>query len=111
MPGVCTVNCHLGPSPLGRKEGGDAAWLTLPFPMMMYRHGKLKKTILAAYTCVLRGTGSVLLSALQSLLSMHWAWCPRLENQVQVFSVMQFIVSFLIIRPYMLCGDAVPPLD
>ncbi|XP_042152496.1 diacylglycerol O-acyltransferase 2-like [Oncorhynchus tshawytscha] len=46
-------------------------------------------------SCV-SGTGSVLLSALQSLLSVCWAWCPRLEKQVQVFSVMQSIVSFLI---------------
>ncbi|XP_014018432.1 diacylglycerol O-acyltransferase 2 isoform X1 [Salmo salar] len=58
----------------------------------------VKKTILPAYTCVLRGTGCIL-SALQSLLSVRWAWCPRLENQVQIFSVMQFIVSFLIIGP------------
>ncbi|XP_021438373.2 diacylglycerol O-acyltransferase 2 [Oncorhynchus mykiss] len=49
--------------------------------------------------CLLDGTGSVLLSALQSLLSVRWAWYPRLEKQVQVFSVMQSIVSFLIMGP------------
>ncbi|XP_035591952.1 diacylglycerol O-acyltransferase 2-like [Oncorhynchus keta] len=54
------------------------------------------KAILVAYTSVLRGTGSVILSA---LLSVRWAWCPRLEKQVQVFSVMQSIVSFLIMGP------------
>ncbi|KAM3837515.1 diacylglycerol O-acyltransferase 2 isoform 1-T2 [Vipera latastei] len=67
------------------------------------------KTLLAAYAGVLRGTGSSILSALQDL---SWLSKSKVEKQLQIISVLQWVISFLmmgiictIILIYMLCTD------
>ncbi|XP_070607618.1 diacylglycerol O-acyltransferase 2-like [Erythrolamprus reginae] len=67
------------------------------------------KTLIAAYAGVLRGTGSSILSALQDL---SWLSKSKMEKQLQIISVLQWVVSFLtmgilstIILIYMLCTD------
>ncbi|XP_018610569.1 diacylglycerol O-acyltransferase 2 [Scleropages formosus] len=70
------------------------------------------KTILAAYSGVLRGTGSSILSALQDLPSASWLSRSKLEKQLQVISVLQWILTFLVLGAtctvaliYMFCTD------
>ncbi|XP_015684376.1 diacylglycerol O-acyltransferase 2-like [Protobothrops mucrosquamatus] len=67
------------------------------------------KTLIAAYAGVLRGTGSSILSALQDL---SWLSKSKVEKQLQIISVLQWVISFLtmgvictIILIYMLCTD------
>ncbi|KAJ8403815.1 hypothetical protein AAFF_G00346830 [Aldrovandia affinis] len=54
------------------------------------------KAILAAYAGVLR-TGSSIISALQDLSPVFWR--SQIQQQLQVISVMQWILSFLILGP------------
>ncbi|RLW03255.1 hypothetical protein DV515_00006554 [Chloebia gouldiae] len=67
------------------------------------------KTIIAAYSGVLRGTGSNILSALQDLF---WLLKFKAEKQLQIISVLQWVLTFLImgiactlILMYILCTD------
>ncbi|XP_030115698.1 diacylglycerol O-acyltransferase 2 isoform X1 [Taeniopygia guttata] len=67
------------------------------------------KTIIAAYSGVLRGTGSNILSALQDLF---WLLKSKAEKQLQIISVLQWVLTFLImgiactlILMYILCTD------
>ncbi|XP_053163413.1 diacylglycerol O-acyltransferase 2 [Hemicordylus capensis] len=67
------------------------------------------KTIIAAYSGVLRGTGSSILSALQDL---SWLSKSKVEKQLQAISVLQWVLTFLImgiccpfIIMYLLCTD------
>ncbi|KAJ8266656.1 hypothetical protein GJAV_G00133110 [Gymnothorax javanicus] len=55
------------------------------------------KTILAAYSGVLRGTGSSLLSALQDLPSAPWLSHSKVEKHLRLISVMQWVISFLLL--------------
>ncbi|XP_066555631.1 diacylglycerol O-acyltransferase 2 [Amia ocellicauda] len=54
------------------------------------------KTIIAAYSGVLRGTGSSILSALQDLPSAPWLSRSKVERHLQMISVMQWVLTFLI---------------
>ncbi|XP_033001872.1 diacylglycerol O-acyltransferase 2 [Lacerta agilis] len=67
------------------------------------------KTLIAAYSGVLRGTGSGILSAFQDL---SWLSKSKVEKQLQIISVLQWVLSFLImgvactvILMYILCTD------
>ncbi|EMP34283.1 Diacylglycerol O-acyltransferase 2 [Chelonia mydas] len=69
----------------------------------------MMKTIIAAYSGVLRGTGSSILSALQDL---SWLSKSKVEKQLQIISVLQWILTFLVlgvactvILMYILCTD------
>ncbi|KAK7925413.1 hypothetical protein WMY93_007723 [Mugilogobius chulae] len=53
------------------------------------------KTILAAYSGVLKGTGSSILSALQDLPAALWPCRSKMEKHLQVISVLQWVFSFL----------------
>uniref|UniRef100_A0A3P9D9Q2 Acyltransferase n=1 Tax=Maylandia zebra TaxID=106582 RepID=A0A3P9D9Q2_9CICH len=53
------------------------------------------KTILAAYSGFIKGTGSSILSALQDLPSGLWPCTSKMEKHLQVISVMQWVISFL----------------
>ncbi|KAB1272849.1 Diacylglycerol O-acyltransferase 2 [Camelus dromedarius] len=55
------------------------------------------KTLIAAYSGVLRGTGSSILSALQDLFSITWLNRSQVEKQLQVISVLQWVLSFLVL--------------
>uniref|UniRef100_A0A8C2QXB4 Acyltransferase n=1 Tax=Capra hircus TaxID=9925 RepID=A0A8C2QXB4_CAPHI len=55
------------------------------------------KTFIAAYSGVLRGTGSSILSALQDLFSVTWLNRSKVEKQLQVISVLQWVLSFLVL--------------
>ncbi|XP_048954794.1 diacylglycerol O-acyltransferase 2 isoform X2 [Canis lupus dingo] len=55
------------------------------------------KTLIAAYSGVLRGTGSSILSALQDLFSITWLNRSKVEKQLQVISVLQWVLSFLVL--------------
>uniref|UniRef100_A0A3B5KRK6 Acyltransferase n=1 Tax=Xiphophorus couchianus TaxID=32473 RepID=A0A3B5KRK6_9TELE len=70
------------------------------------------KTILAAYSGVLKGTGSSILSSLQDLPSALWPCSSRMEKHLQVISVLQWVISFLamgiactLLLVYMFCTD------
>ncbi|XP_028839139.1 diacylglycerol O-acyltransferase 2 [Denticeps clupeoides] len=70
------------------------------------------KTILAAYSGVLRGTGSSIFSTLQNLPSAPWLSQSKVEKHLRVFSVLQFIVTFLamgiastLLLIYVFCTD------
>eukprot|EP00070_Physeter_catodon_P024450 XP_023987530.1 diacylglycerol O-acyltransferase 2 isoform X1 [Physeter catodon] len=70
------------------------------------------KTLIAAYSGVLRGTGSSILSALQDLFSVTWLNSSKVEKQLQVISVLQWVLSFLVmgvacsvILMYTFCTD------
>ncbi|XP_043997388.1 diacylglycerol O-acyltransferase 2 [Gambusia affinis] len=70
------------------------------------------KTILAAYSGVLKGTGSSILSSLQDLPSALWPCSSRMEKHLQVISVLQWVISFLamgiactLLLIYMFCTD------
>ncbi|KAK6486228.1 diacylglycerol O-acyltransferase 2-like [Huso huso] len=54
------------------------------------------KTIIAAYSGVLRGTGANFLSAIQDLPSVPWPSKSKVEKQLQIISVMQWVLSFLV---------------
>ncbi|MBV97485.1 Diacylglycerol O-acyltransferase 2, partial [Eschrichtius robustus] len=60
------------------------------------------KTLIAAYSGVLRGTGSSILSALQDLFSITWLNRSKVEKQLQVISVLQWVLSFLMLGPSVL---------
>ncbi|XP_019386058.1 PREDICTED: diacylglycerol O-acyltransferase 2 [Crocodylus porosus] len=67
------------------------------------------KTLIAAYSGVLRGTGSNFLSALQDVF---WFSKSKFEKQLQIISVLQWVVSFLVLGVacsvllvYILCTD------
>ncbi|XP_010862275.1 diacylglycerol O-acyltransferase 2 [Esox lucius] len=66
--------------------------------MIMFNNVVMKKTPMALIG-VVQDTGFIFQSTLQSLPSVHWAWCSTLTKQVQIFSVMQYIVSFLMMGP------------
>uniref|UniRef100_A0A673T8P3 Acyltransferase n=1 Tax=Suricata suricatta TaxID=37032 RepID=A0A673T8P3_SURSU len=55
------------------------------------------KTLIAAYSGVLRGTGSSILSALQDIFSITWLNRSKVEKQLQVISVLQWVLSFLVL--------------
>ncbi|XP_029458009.1 diacylglycerol O-acyltransferase 2 isoform X1 [Rhinatrema bivittatum] len=70
------------------------------------------KTLIAAYSGVLRGTGSSLLSALQEIPSIPWLSKSQVQKQLQIISVLQWVISFLvmgvactIILMYIFCTD------
>ncbi|KAK1882728.1 Diacylglycerol O-acyltransferase 2 [Dissostichus eleginoides] len=70
------------------------------------------KTILAAYSGVLKGTGSSILSALQDLSVAFWPCRSKMEKHLQVISVLQWVLSFLalgaactVLLVYMFCTD------
>ncbi|XP_048873550.1 diacylglycerol O-acyltransferase 2 [Brienomyrus brachyistius] len=70
------------------------------------------KTILAAYSGVLRGTGSSILSALQDLSSTSWLSHSKVIKQLQAISVIQWILTFLFVGAsctmvliYLFCTD------
>ncbi|CAJ1064533.1 diacylglycerol O-acyltransferase 2 [Xyrichtys novacula] len=70
------------------------------------------KTILAAYSGVLKGTGSSILSALQDLPLAFWPCTSKMEKHLQVISVLQWVISFLVMGAactvlliYMFCTD------
>ncbi|KAG8008212.1 Diacylglycerol O-acyltransferase 2 [Nibea albiflora] len=70
------------------------------------------KTILAAYSGVLKGTGSSILSALQDLPSAFWPCRSKMEKHLQVISVLQWVISFLalgaactLLLLYLFCTD------
>lgn len=70
------------------------------------------KTIIAAYSGMLRGTGSSLFSAVQDLPSIPWLSKSRVERHLQIISVLQWVISFLIlgvactvILIYIFCTD------
>lgn len=72
------------------------------------------KTMLAAYSGpgVLKGTGSTILSALQQLPSVPWLCLSKMEKHLQVISVLQWVISFLVLGVsctvlliYMFCTD------
>uniref|UniRef100_A0A672YY04 Acyltransferase n=1 Tax=Sphaeramia orbicularis TaxID=375764 RepID=A0A672YY04_9TELE len=70
------------------------------------------KTILAAYSGVLKGTGSSILSALQDLPAALWPGRSKMEKHLQVISVLQWVFSFLalgaactVLLIYMFCTD------
>ncbi|XP_019802104.1 diacylglycerol O-acyltransferase 2 isoform X1 [Sagmatias obliquidens] len=70
------------------------------------------KTLIAAYSGVLRGTGSSILSALQDLFSITCLNRSKVEKQLQVISVLQWVLSFLmlgvtcsVILMYTFCTD------
>ncbi|KAM3601100.1 uncharacterized protein V6R79_007633 [Siganus canaliculatus] len=70
------------------------------------------KTILAAYSGVLKGTGSGILSALQDLPTAIWPCRSKMEKHLQVISVLQWVISFLalgaactVLLIYMFCTD------
>lgn len=78
----------------------------------MTRTGFSMKTLIAAYSGVLRGTGSSILSALRDLFSITWLNRSKVEKQLQVISVLQWVLSFLmlgvacsIIFMYIFCTD------
>ncbi|XP_038618132.1 diacylglycerol O-acyltransferase 2 [Tachyglossus aculeatus] len=70
------------------------------------------KTIIAAYSGVLRGTGSSILSTVQDLPSIPWLSKASIRKQLQVISVLQWVLSFLVlgiistgILVYLFCTD------
>jgi len=70
------------------------------------------KTLLAAYSGVLKGTGSSILSALQDLRSAPWPSRSKMEKHLQVISVLQWVISFLalgaactVLLIYIFCTD------
>nr|XP_020477710.1 diacylglycerol O-acyltransferase 2 [Monopterus albus] len=70
------------------------------------------KTILAAYSGVLKGTGSSILYALQDLPSAFWPCRSKMEKHLQVISVLQWVITFVSMGAactglliYMFCTD------
>ncbi|XP_024287467.1 diacylglycerol O-acyltransferase 2 [Oncorhynchus tshawytscha] len=71
------------------------------------------KTILAAYSGALKGTGYSILSSLQDLPSPPWpALRSKMEKHLQVIAVLQWVISFLtmgisctVLLIYMFCTD------
>ncbi|KAG7282640.1 hypothetical protein CRUP_017566 [Coryphaenoides rupestris] len=70
------------------------------------------KTILAAYSGVLKGTGTSFLSALQDLPSPFWPCKSKMKKHLQCISVLQWVLSFLalgavatVLLVYMFCTD------
>ncbi|XP_024121882.1 diacylglycerol O-acyltransferase 2 [Oryzias melastigma] len=70
------------------------------------------KTILAAYSGVLRGTGSSIFSALQDLPLGLWPCRSKMEKHLQVISVLQWVLTFLamgaactVLLIYIFCTD------
>ncbi|XP_058268396.1 diacylglycerol O-acyltransferase 2 [Hemibagrus wyckioides] len=70
------------------------------------------KTLLTAYSRVKKGSGSRFLSALQDLPSAPWLSKSKLVKQLQAISVLQFIITFLVMGTaatvlllYLLCTD------
>ncbi|KAL2094356.1 hypothetical protein ACEWY4_009075 [Coilia grayii] len=70
------------------------------------------KTILAAYSGVLRGTGSSILSSLKDLPSTSWLSRSTIEKHLRVMSVFQWVLSFLalgaactLLLVYIFCTD------
>jgi len=70
------------------------------------------KTLLAAYSDVLKGTGSSIFSALQDLRSAPWPSRSKMEKHLQVISVLQWVISFLalgaactVLLIYIFCTD------
>ncbi|MEQ2180034.1 Diacylglycerol O-acyltransferase 2 [Ilyodon furcidens] len=70
------------------------------------------KTILAAYSGVLKGTGSSILSSLQDLPTALWPCSSKMKKHLQVISVLQWVISFLamgiactLLLIYMFCTD------
>ncbi|XP_038674477.1 diacylglycerol O-acyltransferase 2 [Scyliorhinus canicula] len=54
------------------------------------------KTIIAAHSGILRGTGASILSALGNLPSLPWLARSKIERHLQMISVYQWVISFLI---------------
>uniref|UniRef100_A0A673JQY3 Acyltransferase n=1 Tax=Sinocyclocheilus rhinocerous TaxID=307959 RepID=A0A673JQY3_9TELE len=70
------------------------------------------KTILAAYSGVKKGSGSSILSALHDLPSVPWLTRSKIMKYLQVISVLQFVITFLVmgigcslLLMYMFCTD------
>uniref|UniRef100_A0A8C1Z3D9 Acyltransferase n=1 Tax=Cyprinus carpio TaxID=7962 RepID=A0A8C1Z3D9_CYPCA len=70
------------------------------------------KTILAAYFGVKKGSGSSILSALHDLPSVPWLTRSKIVKHLQIISVLQFVISFLVmgigcslLLMYMFCTD------
>ncbi|XP_056450550.1 diacylglycerol O-acyltransferase 2 isoform X1 [Gadus chalcogrammus] len=70
------------------------------------------KTLLAAYSGVVKGTGSSVLSVLQDLPSPPWPCRSKMEKHLQCISVLQWVISFLalglsatVLLIYMFCTD------
>ncbi|XP_069828992.1 diacylglycerol O-acyltransferase 2 [Dendropsophus ebraccatus] len=70
------------------------------------------KTIIAAYSGLLRGTGSSIFSTVQDLPSIPWLTKSRVERHLQIISVLQWVLSFLamgvactVILLYIFCTD------
>ncbi|KAE8627920.1 hypothetical protein XENTR_v10007222 [Xenopus tropicalis] len=70
------------------------------------------KTIIAAYSGVLRGTGSSLLSAVHDLPNIPWLSKSSVVRHLQIISVLQWVLSFLIlgvactaVLVYIFCTD------
>ncbi|KAG7222810.1 hypothetical protein INR49_016062 [Caranx melampygus] len=83
-----------------------------PSPASSNSHQATMKTILAAYSGVLKGTGSSILSALQDLPLALWPCRSKMEKHLQVISVLQWVISFLalgaactLLLIYMFCTD------
>ncbi|XP_032879286.1 diacylglycerol O-acyltransferase 2-like [Amblyraja radiata] len=55
------------------------------------------RTIIAAHSGVLRGTGESILSALSNLSSLPWIARSKIERHLQMLSVLQWVVSFLML--------------
>ncbi|XP_067889179.1 diacylglycerol O-acyltransferase 2 isoform X2 [Heterodontus francisci] len=54
------------------------------------------KTIIAAHSGILRGTGASILSALSHLSSLPWLARSKIERHLQMISVYQWVITFLI---------------
>ncbi|XP_069748257.1 diacylglycerol O-acyltransferase 2 [Narcine bancroftii] len=54
------------------------------------------RTIIAAHSGVLRGTGESILSALSHLPSLPWIARSKIEQHLQMISVYQWVITFLI---------------
>ncbi|KAM4699908.1 diacylglycerol O-acyltransferase 2 [Discoglossus pictus] len=70
------------------------------------------KTIIAAYSGVLRGTGSSILSTVHDLPFLPWLSKSRVEKHLQIISVLQWVISFLVLGvactmllAYIFCTD------
>ncbi|XP_012683166.1 diacylglycerol O-acyltransferase 2 [Clupea harengus] len=70
------------------------------------------KTILAAYSGAMRGTGTSVLSSLKDLPATPWMSRSKMEKHLQAISVLQWVLSFLamgaactVLLVYIFCTD------
>lgn len=81
-------------------------------PYTRAAQGLAMKTLIAAYSGALRGNGSSFRSAVQDFTNFSWLSKSKVEKQLQIVSVLQWVITFLMmgvgctaIMIYIFCTD------